>query len=117
MLKILIALYVIATSSALIFLKLGSKDAAPLQMDSGRLLFNINIFVLLGGLLYALSFILYTYLISKYELGYIIPLVTALVYIVIFTASYFIFNEVFTLFKIMGIGLILAGIILLNVKR
>jgi multidrug transporter EmrE-like cation transporter len=70
-----------------------------------------------GIALYGTSFLLYTFLISKYDLGYIIPLTTAFVYVLIFFASFFIFKELFTVFKITGIFLILMGIVLLNLKK
>jgi drug/metabolite transporter (DMT)-like permease len=115
--KIILALYVIATSSALIFLKLGSAHGAPLHYANNRLQFNLTVYSVLGIFLYGFSFLLYTYLISKNDLGYIIPLTTAFVYVAIFTASYFIFKEVFTVTKIFGIVLILAGLIFLNLKK
>jgi multidrug transporter EmrE-like cation transporter len=66
--------------------------------------------------LYGTSFVIYTFLIAKYDLGYIIPLTTAIVYVLIFIASFFIFNEVFTALKVIGIVLIVIGVALLNVK-
>lgn len=114
--KIYIALYVLTTSSALIALKLGTKAGAPIAFANGKLGFNLNAMALLGIFLYGTSFLIYMSLISKYDLGYIIPLATALVYIIIFFASYAIFKEVFTPLKIMGIVLIMSGAILLNLK-
>ena len=105
-----------ATSFALVFIKLGSSDGLPIKLLQGKLTFNLNWQILLGMFLYVFSFALYIYLISKHDLGYIIPLTTALVYTLIFVASYFIFHEVFTLTKIVGIALVLAGIIFLNLK-
>lgn len=117
MAKIIIAAYVLATSAALIVLKLGAKNGAPAQFINGKLHFNLTPYTIAGIALYGISFILYVYLISKYSLGYIIPLTTALVYILIFAASFFIFNEAFTLIKISGIILIIAGLTLLNLKK
>ena len=114
--KLLLPLYILITSSALIVLKLGSKDGALAQMVDGRLHLNLTFYTVTGVALYGLSFIVYTYLLSKYDLGYIIPLTTALVYIIIFTASFVIFKESFTLVKVLGIVLILAGLAMLNVK-
>lgn len=110
-------MYVLVTSSALILLKLGAKNGAPAQFINHRIQFNLTPFVIVGITLYGASFILYTYLISKYDLGYIIPLTTAFVYILIFAASFVIFNEMFTAFKIAGIILIVAGLVMLNLKK
>ena len=115
--KIIISLFVLATSSALIVLKLGAKSGAPAEFIDSRLHFNVNPFIIGGIALYGFSFVLYMYLLSKYDLGYIIPLTTALVYMIIFTASYFIFKEAFTPLKIAGIALIILGLIFLNLKR
>lgn len=109
-------LFVLITSSALIILKLGTKNGAPVQYVDGKIRFNINPYAIAGVLLYGLSFLLYIYLISKNDLGYIIPLTTALVYMVIFPASHFIFKERFTTQKIIGISLIVVGLIFLNLK-
>jgi len=117
MAKILVALYILTTSTALITLKLGTKAAAPIAFIEGKIHLNLNPYVIVGIGLYGTSFLIYTYLISKFDLGYIIPLTTAFVYIAIFLASFFIFKEVFTAVKILGIALILGGIILLNLKR
>lgn len=113
---ITLILYVLTTSGALVSLKLGSKDGALAQIVDGRLDLNFTPLTILGVILYGLSFLIYMYLISKYDLGYIIPLTTALVYILIFFASFVIFKEAFTLIKIAGIVLIVIGLILLNIK-
>lgn len=115
--KIIIALYVLATTSALVLLKYSSSSGAPLQYNSGKLHFNINVYTVLGTLLYGSSFLLYTYLVAKFDLGFIIPLVTGLVYLFIFFASYFIFKEAFSPYKIIGIGLILGGVFFMNLHK
>ncbi len=115
--KILITLYVLVTSFALIVLKLGSKLGPPVQILNNKLHLNLTTYTIFGVLFYGVSFLLYIYLISKYDLGYIIPLTTALVYIIIFTASFTIFKESFTLIKIIGIFFIVAGLVFLNLKK
>lgn len=114
--KLVIGLYVIITSLALVVLKLSSKAGAPVQFLENQLHFNINPLTVLGICLYGASFVLYTYLISKFDLGYIIPLTTACVYALIFVASFVIFKEQFTVLKIGGIIFILVGLTLLNLK-
>ena len=115
--KLIIALYIFATSFALVALKLGSKAGAPVHLADNKLQFNINPYTVLGIALYGTSFLVYIYLISKYELGYIIPLTTAFVYILIFMASFFIFKESFTTVKVIGIVLIVMGLTFLNLKK
>jgi drug/metabolite transporter (DMT)-like permease len=114
--KLLVALYVIATSLALIVLKLGTKTGAPINYVHNKVQVNFNALVVSGILFYGISFFIYVYLISRYDLGYIIPLTAALIYIIIFTASYLIFDEAFTITKILGITLIVVGLVFLNFK-
>ncbi len=118
MLKIILAFYALSASLGLISVKLGAQHGGlPISYVGDRLHFNISLLNMTGIALYGLSFLLYTYLISKYDLGYIIPLATALVYIIIFFASYLVFKESFTPVKIAGILLIVIGSILLNLKN
>ncbi|NBU34146.1 hypothetical protein EB118_08840 [bacterium] len=115
--KLILFLYVVITSLGLVFLKLGTSDGLPIKYLNGKVSFNINFYAVSGIVLYGVSFVLYMYLISKNDLGYIIPLAAAFVYILLFLASYFIFKEVFTLTKVIGILLIVSGLIFLNLKK
>lgn len=115
--NLIIAAYAISTSLALVLLKLGSQSGAIVSVVNSKIDFNLSMLNIGGVFFYGLSFIVYTYLISKYDLGYIIPLATALVYVLIFIASFIIFKESFTLIKIAAIALILIGIVLLNVDK
>lgn len=115
--KIIVGLYVLASSIALIVLKLGSKSGAPISFIEGKAHLNITPYTITGILLYGGSFLMYMYLISKYDLGYIIPLTTALIYVIIFTASFIIFHEAFTVVKVIGILLIVLGLAFLNLKK
>lgn len=117
MAKIILLFYILTTSSALVFLKLGSANGALVSYMDGKAQLNLHALSLLGIFLYGTSFLLYTYLIAKFDIGFIVPLATAFVYVAVFIASYFIFHEVFTLVKIVGIALILSGIVLLNIGK
>lgn len=115
--KIIIAVYVLATTAALILLKLSSGSGSPVGIENGQIKLNLSFLFIVAVCLYMISFILYTYLISKFDLGYIIPLGTALVYILIFIASFIIFKEGFSLVKIAGILLTVIGIIMLQLGQ
>lgn len=114
---LLIFFYVLTTAAGLILLKLGSSTGSIIEFVNNRLAFHFTILNVIGVLLYGLSFLLYTYLISKHDLGYIIPITTALVYIIIFFASFAIFKESFTLLKTIGIALVLIGVALINSRQ
>ncbi|HEU5187046.1 MAG TPA: hypothetical protein VFT87_00940, partial [Candidatus Saccharimonadales bacterium] len=110
-------LYILSTTIGLVVLKLGTSSGLPISFEHGKLVFNLNLLVLTGLALYGISFFMYIYLISKNELGYIIPLAAAFVYLLIFVASFIVFKESFTATKITGIVLILAGLLFLNINK
>jgi len=87
------------------------------MLQDGYLKLNLSGVFILGILMFMISFFIYVYLISKNDLGYIVPILTAFVYISVFTASYFVFNEIFTPIKITAILLILMGVIVLSINK
>lgn len=114
---LIMIMYIISTTSGLVLVKFGSTVGMPISILGSGIKYNINIWTLIGISLYGISFLLYIYLISKYNLGYIIPLLSAFVYILIFAASFLIFKESFTFIKIIAISMIMIGVILLNIQK
>ncbi len=114
--NILLLTYAITSATGLVLLKLGSQSGALVEFIDGKMSLNLGVFAILGIILYGLSFALYTYLIAKNDLSYIIPVSTALVYIGIFLASFIVFKEAITALKVVGIFLIIGGVVLLNVS-
>ncbi|CAB1243912.1 SMR family transporter [Clostridium sp. MT-14] len=72
-----------------------------------------NIPVMCGIVSYGLSFLLWIKILSKVELSYAYPMVS-LGYIIIMLFSYFIFKENITLMRILGVGFIIVGVILVS---
>lgn len=115
--KIILTLYVITATSALVFLKLGTASGLPVTISAGKLQLNVNAYVIAGFLIYGVSFLTYMYLISKNDLGYIIPVAAAFVYILLFISSYFVFKESFSALKIAGILFIITGIVCMGLSN
>jgi multidrug transporter EmrE-like cation transporter len=114
---LLIAIYALTTSAGLVSIKIGTAGEGLARITDGKFQLHVTAMSILGIFLYGVSFLLYTYLISKFDLGYIIPVTTGIVYILIFIASFWIFKEQFTLVKCIGIALVLVGVALLNLKK
>lgn len=111
--RLTIVLYAVITATALVLLKLGTHGGI-LSVEANAIIFHVTPLAALGVLCYGISFALYTMLISRFDLSFIVPVTTALVYVITFTASFAIFHEAFSVPKIAGIALILCGLILLN---
>lgn len=71
-----------------------------------------NRYVWQGLLLYGVSFTLYLYILSKFEVSYIYPIITASIFILLITFSSLLLNEPITVKKIAGIFIIIIGIII-----
>ncbi len=68
----------------------------------------------IGGLvIYALGVVNWLLALSSFELSYVYPF-ASLGYIGIIIGSYFIFHERITLMRLMGIGVIIAGVLVIS---
>jgi multidrug transporter EmrE-like cation transporter len=95
--------------------QIGFKYGALRIPDSGALLTKaITAWpIIVGLLLYGVSTILWIYVLRFVELSYAYPLIS-LGYVLVFLASYFLFNEPIGTMRLAGLILILAGIILVS---
>lgn len=71
---------------------------------------------LLGLLCYAIGFILWFYILSKVEMSYISPLAMGITTIAIFLVGVLMFKESVSITKIVGVGIIVTGVIIMNIK-
>ena len=67
----------------------------------------------LGIILYGISTILWIYILRYVELSYAYPMLS-LGYVLVFVASYFLFNEPISTLRVVGLACILTGIILVS---
>ena len=73
-----------------------------------------SLFVWTGLGFYAISFILYLYILSKFEVSYIYPIIMSIGFVLLFTFSVLFLNESFTFRRILGIIIISAGISIMS---
>lgn len=113
---LLIAVYLIASIAGLILFKLGCKQEFLVGASTGILNIKISFISIVGLLCYLFSFLLYMFIISKFDMSYIVPLTTGIVQIATFIFAIVLFDESVNIYKISGIFVILIGIYLLNHK-
>lgn len=114
---ILILIYTVLGVSGMTMIKLGSQYHTSLNITKIFVGIELSWTSLCGVFLYGINFLLYIYLISKYELSYLFPMLTAMTYIGILAVSTFVFHESFSAIKIVGSLLVFVGVILLNVPN
>ena len=111
-----IVVYLILTVGGLILMKSGS-ESTSLAIQNGTFNFSMQLKVMLGFLFYVGSFLIYTfYIIKRFDLSYIYPIITGITQILVVIAGIIIFKEKISAFGIGGFALIIIGVILLNIK-
>lgn len=112
---ILCAVYLCFSVAGLTFMKLGSMEGAKLLFEIFGIKFTVQ--SVIGYVSYIISFLLYTFIITKFDLSYIIPLLGGIVNIMVLVVGIFLLHEKATLYSLLGSGLIIVGIIVMNIKH
>ena len=114
---ILIAVYIILTIGGVVLFKLGTQKDFLVSIATGIFTLKISLMSIIGLVCYLCSFLMYMFLISKFDLTYIVPVTTGIVQVATFVLAIMIFKESVAVSKVVATGLILIGVILLNIKK
>ena len=113
---LLLGLYLCFTVGGLIFMKIGN-NTGQFLLEGSNINFSISWISLIGFVLYILSFLLFTKIITTYDLTYIFPILTGIVQVISFILGYLIFKESISVYSVIGMVLIVLGIIAMNIKN
>jgi small multidrug resistance pump len=113
---IMIILYLCTSTLGLIMIKLGV-GTTSFEINNVFLGMNISWKLLIGFCSYIISFILWTVVISRYDLSYIYPLLTAIMFIIIMIASSILLKESISTSKIIGVIIIVIGVLITTIKK
>jgi len=108
--------YILLTTGGLVLMKLGN-NAGSIAVQNSTVNFSVNVISLLGLIIYIISFLMFTKIITTYDLSYIYPIVTGIVQVLSLAAALLIFKEHLTWFGIIGIVLVIGGIVIMNINR
>ena len=109
MIYLLFFLYIILSSSGLVLFKLGTANTNILFSILG---INISLKMIIGGMFYIFSFVLWLYIVSKMNLTIAMPISVALVNTLVVVESCLILKEKISLVQGIGILIIITGVIL-----
>jgi len=76
-----------------------------------------NYFLILGLSLFAVSFFLYTFILSKLQLNIAYPIATGMVLVIITIFSQFLLKESLTAVQAVGIFAVIVGVVLILLPR
>jgi drug/metabolite transporter (DMT)-like permease len=102
------------TCAGMVFIKLGGQSHQHAFLTVPIIDFRLSLISLIGFFLYGLSFLLYSSLLTKYELSFLNPVTIGITAILIAICAVIFFHETLTLVKIGGLLLILGGVLLIN---
>ena len=113
---ILVIFYIILYIAGLILLKFGG-NTGNLTFENGSFIFSMNLISLVGFISYILSFLLFTNIVVKFNLSYIMPISSGLVQVITLISGFVIFNEQIKVKGIIGAIIVILGIIIMNLKN
>ena len=107
--------YIFFTVLGLFLMKL-SGQPIKLGINEGSFFFNISIKMFLSLLFYGISFLLWTGIVVKNDLSFIVPFSSAIVNLLSVALGVLIFREYLNTYKIIGIAMAIIGVVLMNCK-
>lgn len=107
--------YIFFTISGLILMKLGGNHM-NIAFKEGIFNINLGIKIIIAFIMYAISFLLWTNIIANNDLGYIVPVTSAIINIITLIVGIYIFSENISMYKIIGMILATLGVLLMNIK-
>lgn len=107
--------YIICTIGGLILMKY-SKEGIVFSLQNGSFDLHINVTMFFALILYGISFLLWTGIVTKNDLSFILPFSTAIVNVLSVTAGILLFSESFSVTKALGIALAIVGVVIMNIK-
>ena len=113
---VLVLAYLVFSIFGLILMKKGG-NAGSLSLNNGDVGLSINLVSFIGLVFYIISFLLYTKVVTSFDLSYIIPIITGVSQILILLASWCVLKETISKQGIIGAIIIIIGIIVMNIKK
>ena len=114
MMYVLLVIYSFLSALGLVLFKLGSNADNSFSINNFFVNLNINLYVVFGVFTYIFSFMLYLFLVSRFNLAFLYPIAAGIIYSLILLATIFIFGERLNTMAIVGGIFIITGILLLN---
>lgn len=114
---ILIAIYICLTIAGVVLFKLGTQKEFVVSISAGVFNLKMSLLSILGLICYLCSFLMYMFLISQFDISYIVPVTTGIVQVATFILAILIFKECVTVPKVVATALILIGVVIMNIKN
>lgn len=112
---ILTIVYILFTTGGLTLMKLGG-DSFKVSLSEGPA-FKMGWITFLGFACYLISFLLWQRMLVKYDLSFMVPIVTGITQIIVIILGYTIFKEELSVSSIIGALVIVVGIVIMTLGK
>ena len=110
-------IYVCFSAAGLTLIKLGLGKDSTLLLNKGGFNLSLSWILVLGACLYVVSFLLSMVVMKGMNLSLFYPLSAGLIYIAVSLLSFLVLKEKISTTQLIGMGVILAGIVIMNLKK
>lgn len=112
---LLIVLYLICSVGGQVLFKMGANKGISVMVKEGFFNCEVNLMCIAGAISYVFSFLLFIFLLSKYNLSRINPILVGISYILSVMASVIILHEKVSVIHGIGISIIFVGVMVIVV--
>ena len=112
-----LVIYVCLSAAGLTLIKLGLGKDSTLLLDKGGFNLSLSWVVVLGAALYVCSFLLSLVVMKGMNLSVFYPISAGLIYILVCVMGFLVLKEKITVNQLIGMGVILVGIIVMNLGK
>lgn len=113
----IILIYVLFSVSGLLLLKIGTSKAFELSISEGNFSLTVSGVLVIGMCLYLLSFVTSLIAMKNMDLSVFYPISAGLAYVFVCLLSYVVLRENISRNQLIGMGFILVGVIMMNLKK
>lgn len=117
MLIVVFIIYLLCSATGLLLIKSGGEHLSLGIQKEGILFFNIHYKMLLGAFFYVCSFLIFMFILPRFDLSYIYPLSAGIINVVVIVAGVIFLHERPSIQQIIGMVCILAGVFVINYKK
>ena len=109
-------IYVFLSATGLTLIKMGLNNNSTMIVESKGLSLTFSWLLIIGMCLYILSFLSSLFVMKGMNLSIYYPLSAGLIYILVCLLSIFELKEQVSSTQLIGMGIILVGIVMMNIK-
>ena len=88
-----------------------------MQMNRSLFAFQMSPISFIGFLFYLVSFLMWTKIITMFNLSYISPITAGICNVLLVLGGIVIFSEKVGVFQVIGIALVICGVIFINIRH